>query len=85
MTETETKPNPKKLKGTVVSTDMDKTAVVMIERFEKHPKYLKYIKKKRKQLAHDPQEEASVGDKVIIEETRPVSKKKRFILKEIRN
>ncbi|MEX2514636.1 MAG: 30S ribosomal protein S17 [Candidatus Paceibacterota bacterium] len=85
MSEKKTKPNPKKLQGTVVSTDMEKTAVVMIERFEKHPKYLKYIKRKSKQLVHDPEEQASVGDKVIIEETRPVSKKKRFKLKEIRN
>lgn len=85
MTETETKRNPKKLKGTVVSTDMDKTVVVMIDRFEKHPKYLKYVKKKSKQLAHDPENKASVGDSVVIEESRPISKKKRFILKEIRN
>lgn len=86
MTETtDTKPNPKKLRGVVVSTDMDKTAVVAIGRFEKHPKYLKYIKKENKQLVHDPEEAASVGDKVIIEETRPISKKKRFQIKEIRN
>ena len=85
MTEAKKTPNPKKLQGTVVSTDMEKTAVVMIERFEKHPKYLKYIKKKGKQLVHDPEEFAKVGDKVIIEETRPISKKKRFILKKIRN
>lgn len=85
MTETETKPNPKKLKGTVVSTDMDKTAVVTVERFEKHPKYHKFIKKNSKQMVHDPEEKAQVGDKVIIEEMRPISKKKRFVLKEIRN
>lgn len=85
MAETDTQPNRKKLQGVVTSTDMDKTAVVAIGRFEKHPKYLKYIKKESKQLAHDPEEKASVGDKVIIEETRPVSKKKRFKIKEILN
>lgn len=85
MTETETKPNPKKLQGTVVSTDMEKTAVVLIDRFEKHPKYHKFIKKNSKQLVHDPEEQAQVGDKVVIEETQPISKKKRFKIKEIRN
>jgi small subunit ribosomal protein S17 len=86
MTETNTKKtNPKKLNGVVVSTDMDKTAVVGIGRFEKHPKYLKYIKKDSKQLVHDPEEVATVGDQVVIEETRPISKKKRFKIKEIRS
>lgn len=85
MTETKTQPNPKKLKGTVVSTDMDKTAVVMIDRFTKHPKYHKFIKQSSKQLVHDPEDQARVGDKVVIEETRPISKKKRFKIKEIRN
>jgi small subunit ribosomal protein S17 len=82
---TDTQSNPKKLKGVVVSTDMDKTAVVSISRFEKHPKYLKYIKKQNKQLVHDPEESASVGDKVVIEEMRPVSKRKRFRIKEVRS
>lgn len=86
MTETDTqKANPKKLQGVVVSTDMDKTAVVAIGQFKKHSKYLKYIKKESKQLVHDPEEVASVGDKVVIEETRPISKKKRFKIKGVRN
>ena len=82
MSETNTKQG-KKLKGEVVSTDMDKTAVVSIDRFEKHPKYLKYVKKNSKQLVHDPEEDAQVGDKVVIRETKPISKKKRFELAEI--
>lgn len=86
MTNTDIKQsNPKKLNGVVVSIDMDKTAVVSVSRFEKHPKYLKYIKKEKKQLVHDPEESAKVGDRVVIEEMRPVSKRKRFRLKEIRN
>lgn len=86
MTNTDTKEsNPKKLNGVVVSVDMDKTAVVTISRFEKHPKYLKYIKKESKQLVHDPEEIAKVGDEVVIEEMRPVSKRKRFRIKEIKN
>lgn len=86
MPDTEKKqPNPKKLHGIVVSTDMDKTAVVAINRFEKHPKYLKYIKKESKQLVHDPEESVKIGDRVVIEEMRPVSKRKRFRIKEIKN
>ncbi|MEX2369053.1 MAG: 30S ribosomal protein S17 [Candidatus Paceibacterota bacterium] len=86
MADTNTKQsNPKKLHGVVVSTNMDKTAVVSVSRFEKHPKYLKYIKKEGKQLVHDPEEQAQTGDKVIIEEMRPVSKRKRFRIKEIKN
>lgn len=84
MTDKETQSNSKKLTGTVVSADMDKTAAVVVGRFVKHPKYLKYIKKDKKHLVHDPEESASVGDTVVISETRPVSKKKRFRIEEVK-
>jgi len=72
------KANPKKIKGKVISTSMNKTAVVVVERYTKHPKYKKYIRISKKYKAHDENNEYRVGDKVIIEETRPISKDKNF-------
>lgn len=66
------------MQGTVVATDMDKTIRVKVGQFRKHPKYLKYVRKENQFLVHDEQEEAEVGDTVIIEETTPISKKKAF-------
>lgn len=74
----ETKSKKKKLEGIVVSDKMDKTRVVLVERFKKHNKYLKYFKLSKKFKAHDENNEYHVGDKVIIEETRPISKEKRW-------
>lgn len=68
----------KQMTGTVVATDMDKTVRVEVNRFEKHPKYLKYVQKQNQFLAHDQEEAADVGDTVTIEETRPISKRKAF-------
>ncbi len=68
----------KRYKGIVVSDKMDKTVVVMVERLVQHPLYKKYIKKRKKFYAHDENNECKVGDKVEIEETRPLSKLKRF-------
>lgn len=78
MNDTDSQSNPKRLVGTVVSTDMEKTATVLVGRFVQHPKYLKYISKEKQYLVHDPAEEVTVGDEVVIEETLPISKKKRF-------
>lgn len=78
MTKQDTQVNRKKLRGEVVSTDMDKTVRVAVGRFEKHPRYLKYVKKQNQFLAHDESESASVGDEVVIEETSPISKHKAF-------
>ena len=64
--------------GTVVSDDMDKTVRVAVDRFEKHPKYLKYVRKQNQFLAHDEDEQAEVGDTVTIQETKPISKHKTF-------
>jgi small subunit ribosomal protein S17 len=68
----------KTLQGTVVSDKMDKTVVVAVTRFEKHPKYQKYLKKTKRFKAHDENNASKVGDVVTIEETRPISKDKKF-------
>lgn len=68
----------KKLKGMVVSDAMDKTVVVLVDRFVKHPKYKKYIKRSKRYKAHDEKEQYNAGDKVIIQECRPLSKDKTF-------
>jgi len=72
---------PKVLSGTVVSTKMKDTVVVSVERYEKHPKYEKYIKRRKKFKAHDAGNTKSVGEKVEIVETRPISKDKHFIVR----
>jgi small subunit ribosomal protein S17 len=66
------------LEGVVVSDKMDKTVVVKIDRFIKHPKYGKYMSRSKNYKAHDPENRFKVGDKVRIEETRPISKDKTF-------
>ncbi|GMQ95451.1 MAG: hypothetical protein BMS9Abin13_565 [Patescibacteria group bacterium] len=68
----------KVLRGVVVSDKMDKTVVVSADRFVKHPKYGKYIRRTKRYKAHDEKNEYKVGDKVRIEETRPISKDKTF-------
>ena len=75
-----TKDNKKTISGTVVSTKMKDTVSVLVERYVKHPKYQKFMKKSRKIQAHDTGNTAQVGDKVRIEETKPISKTKRFAL-----
>lgn len=66
------------LKGFVVSPSKDSTAVVSVERYFKHPLYKKYITKSKRYKVHDPEGIAQVGDKVLIAETKPISKTKRF-------
>jgi len=68
----------KRLKGTVISSKMQKTVVVNVERIKEHQKYKKRYKIHKKYKAHDEKEEYKVGDKVIIEECRPISKQKRW-------
>jgi len=75
--------NSKKLIGTVIGTSMTKTAKVRVARFVKDKKYKKYIKKAKNYLVHDANEKAKVGDKVEIISTRPISKKKSFMLSRI--
>lgn len=68
----------RKLKGIVVSDKMNKTRVVLVTRLKKHKKYHKYFKVTKKYKAHDENNEYKVGDKVIILETRPFSKEKKW-------
>jgi len=70
----------KTFEGVVVKTAMKDTATVQVERYVKHPKYKKYMRLSKKFLAHDAGNTAKVGDKVTIKETRPISKRKRFII-----
>lgn len=69
--------------GVVVGKTMKKTVTVMVERQVRHPLYKKIIKRKKKFFAHDEYEKCKVGDTVKIIETRPLSKRKRWCIKEI--
>jgi len=69
--------------GIVVSDKMDKTVVVAIESYEKHPIYNKIIKRTKKYKAHDEENACKTGDKVKIMETRPLSKEKKWRVVEI--
>lgn len=69
--------------GEVVSNKMNKTIVVQVERKVKHPTYGKYVKKTSKMYVHDEENTSRVGDLVRIQETRPLSKTKRFKLIEV--
>ena len=69
--------------GLVVSDKMNKTRVVAVERTFRHPRYERVIKRTSRFKAHDERNEAHVGDRVLIIETRPLSKDKRWRIKEI--
>jgi small subunit ribosomal protein S17 len=69
--------------GVVVSDKMDKTVVVKVDNMVKHPVYKKYIKRGVTYKAHDEQNSCAAGDKVLIVETRPLSKDKRWRVREI--
>lgn len=71
------------IRGTVVSDKMDKTIVVLIERQVRHPIYKKYIKRRKKFMAHDPENQSNIGDVVTLMETRPLSRRKRWRLVDI--
>jgi len=73
----------KTLVGVVSGDKMDKTVIVAVNRLVLHPVYKKYIRKKKKVKAHDERKECHVGDKVLLIETRPLSKEKRWRVKEI--
>ncbi|HEB68603.1 MAG TPA: 30S ribosomal protein S17 [Desulfobulbus sp.] len=64
--------------GSVVSNNMDKSVVVQVERKVKHKLYGKYIRKRVKYMAHDDANSCNIGDTVLIEECRPLSKNKRW-------
>lgn len=68
----------RQLRGVVVSDKMDKTVTVDVVRFVKHKKYKKYFKKNKRYQAHDENNQYKIGDKVLIKETRPISRHKKF-------
>jgi small subunit ribosomal protein S17 len=67
--------------GVVVSTKMDKTAVIAVTRVFLHPKYRKYVRRRKKYMAHDEHSKCAMGDQVVIEECRPMSRHKRWVYK----
>ena len=69
--------------GVVVGNKMGKTAIVQVERTTLHPVYKKYMKRYTTYKAHDEENTCKVGDKVLIEETRPLSKTKRWNVQQI--
>lgn len=69
--------------GTVVSDRMQKTVVVSVERFARHPDYNKLVRRRTKVKAHDEEQRCRVGDKVRIMETRPLSRDKRWRVIEV--
>ena len=69
--------------GVVLSNKMDKTVVVTIENRSPHPKYRKIVVKTKKIKAHDQENQCQEGDRVRIQETRPLSKTKRWVVSEI--
>lgn len=75
--------NRKTRMGMVISNKMDKTATVLLERLIEHPLYHRVVKRSKKLLAHDENNECQIGDKVVVVETRPLSKHKRWKVAEI--
>jgi len=73
----------KTMVGTVVSDRMDKTIVVLVQRLVRHPLYQKYIRKRERFKVHDEKNDCHRGDRVLIIETRPLSREKRWRVKEI--
>jgi small subunit ribosomal protein S17 len=69
--------------GIVVSNKMEKTIVVQVESRYPHPLYSKTLVKTKKYLAHDEMGQCNIGDEVLVQETRPLSKRKRWILTKI--
>ncbi|NKE71059.1 30S ribosomal protein S17 [Candidatus Manganitrophus noduliformans] len=69
--------------GQVVSDKMEKTVVVAIDRMVQDPRYKKFLKRTNKLKAHDEKNEAHVGDRVKLIETRPISREKRWVVVEV--
>ncbi|MGH8461690.1 MAG: 30S ribosomal protein S17 [Stenotrophobium sp.] len=80
---TDSKKAGNRVVGQVVSTKANKTITVLIERRERHPLYGKYVRKSTRLHAHDENNQCKEGDTVVIVETRPLSKLKRFRLVEV--
>ncbi|PIE56309.1 MAG: 30S ribosomal protein S17 [Desulfobulbus propionicus] len=69
--------------GSVISNKMDKSAVVLVERKVRHKLYGKYIRRRVKYMAHDEANQCNIGDTVLIEECRPLSKNKRWRVRSV--
>ena len=69
--------------GIVVSNKMQKTIVVQVEDRYRHPLYSKTLVKTKRYMAHDEENKAKIGDRVLLNQTRPLSRNKRWILKQI--
>jgi small subunit ribosomal protein S17 len=78
-----TRPARKVREGVVVSTKMDKTAVVAVVERVRHPRYAKFVQRTKKLYAHDETNDANVGDRVRVMESRPLSKTKRWRVTEV--
>jgi small subunit ribosomal protein S17 len=78
--DTTTKQAVNMLSGVVVSNKMNKTVVVSVSRFIKHPKYGKFYKVSKKYKAHDEENQYQIGDNVSLKEVKPISKDKKFIV-----
>ncbi len=76
-------PDKKTREGVVVSDKMTKTRVVLIERVYRHPRYERVVRRSKKLKAHDETNGSKVGDRVLIEETRPLSKGKRWRIRQV--
>ena len=79
----QTQRRKKTLIGTVISDKMDKTVTVLVERLTQHSTYKKFIRKRKRFKAHDEQNACRIGDKVLIVESRPLSKEKHWRVREI--
>jgi len=82
MTETQAQTKKQSFVGVVVSDKMDKTRVVLVTRYEPHPKYKKYVKHHKRFKAHDEKNAFHVGDRVVMQAARPVSRHKSFVILE---
>ncbi len=82
-TESTERSSRKTREGTVVSDSMDRTAVIAVVDRVRHPRYNKFVQRTKKLYAHDETNDANVGDKVRVMETRPLSKSKRWRIVEI--
>jgi len=82
MSENQAASSRRRLRGRVVSNRMDKTIIVAVERRFKHPKYRKYVARTKRYAAHDETNACAMNDVVVIEESRPLSKTKRWVVVE---
>lgn len=73
----------RELVGTVLSNKMDKTVTVRVERLVSHSVYKKYVRRRAKYAVHDEQNACGIGDRVLIKESRPLSKRKRWQVSQI--